>query len=77
MDEYQWYKVVDGTEQISQGDFLYSCPVVVPITPIEPETIEQKTVSAKVIEYDVVIMSQSVILCLKNLIWFWFAHFGL
>jgi len=67
MDKYQWYKVVDGTEQILQGDFLYSCPIILPITAIEPEKIEQKIVSTKVIEYDVVIMSQSCDLMFKKL----------
>jgi hypothetical protein len=65
--EYQWYEIVTETEPILQGDFLYSCPIVVPSTAIEPETIGQKIVSAKVIEYDVIIMSQSCDLMFKKL----------
>jgi len=67
MGKYQWYEIVGGTEQILQGDFLDSSPVIVPITAIEPETIKSKTVSSQVIEYDVVIMSQSCDLVAKKL----------
>ena len=54
MEEYPWYKIVDNSEPILQGDFIPSCPIVVP-----PKDIETKIMSAEVIEYDVIIMSQS------------------
>jgi len=54
MEKYQWYKIVNGEEPILQGDHINSCPIVVP-----PAAIEPTKVSADVIEYDVVIMSQS------------------
>lgn len=51
---YPWYDIVEG-EEILQGDFLKSCPVIVP-----PKKFESGgRVPADVIEYDVVIMSQS------------------
>jgi hypothetical protein len=50
---YEWYEVVNGAS-LQQGDFFYKCPVVVPVAnPIE------RNVDVKVIESDVVIMSQS------------------
>lgn len=55
MEKYPWYTIVNGKEPLLQGDFIDSCPVVIP-----PTTIESTTkVSAKVIEYDVTILSQS------------------
>lgn len=54
MEIYQWYKSVDGEEPLLQGDFINSCPIVIP-----PTAIESAKVSAEVIEYDVAILSQS------------------
>jgi hypothetical protein len=54
MEEYPWYAIADGEEPFLQGDFINSCPVVIP-----PATIESGKVSADVIEYNVVVMSQS------------------
>jgi hypothetical protein len=51
---YPWYDIVEGAE-ILQGDFLKSCPVIIPPKKIEPGG----RVPVDVIEYDVVIMSQS------------------
>lgn len=62
MEKYPWYQIVDGGEPLLQGDFIYSCPVVVP-----PAAIESERVSAEVIEYDVVIMSQSCDLVQRKL----------
>lgn len=61
MEEYPWYQIVNG-EELLQGDFISSCPVVVPSA-----TIESEKVSADVIEYDVVIMSQSCDLAHRKL----------
>ena len=54
MEKYQWYEIIDGKEPLLQGDFINSCPIVIP-----PTAIESAKVSAEVIEYDVAIMSQS------------------
>ena len=54
MEKYPWYTIVNGKEPILQGDFINSCPVVIP-----PAAIESAKVFAEVIEYDVVILSQS------------------
>lgn len=54
MEEYPWYAIVNSKEPLLQGDFINSCPVVIP-----PGAIESAKVSAEVIEYDVTILSQS------------------
>ncbi len=54
MEKYPWYAIVNGKEPLLQGDFINSCPVVIP-----PATIESAKVPAEVIEYDVAILSQS------------------
>ena len=54
MDNYPWYEIVDANGKLLQGDFINSCPVVIP-----PSHIELGKVKVDVIEYDVVIMSQS------------------
>jgi hypothetical protein len=51
--EYPWYDVVNGTEDIMQGDFIKECPVVIPPSEISDE------VNVEIIKYDVVVMSQS------------------
>jgi hypothetical protein len=52
-EEYPWYKIVDGNENLMQGDFIKECPVMVPVSEISNE------VETRVISYDVVVMSQS------------------
>jgi len=54
MEKYPWYEIVDSEESLLQGDFINSCPLVIP-----PAAIDSAKVSADVVEYDVVIMSQS------------------
>lgn len=54
MEKYPWYAIVGGKEPLLQGDFINSCPVVIP-----PAGMQVGRVSAQVIEYDVAIMSQS------------------
>ncbi|MHC1682739.1 MAG: hypothetical protein AB6733_07295, partial [Clostridiaceae bacterium] len=54
MREYPWYDIVGASEVLMQGDFVSSCPVMVP----SPFAREGR-ISAEIIEYDVVIMSQS------------------
>lgn len=60
MEEYPWYKVVDGDE-LFQGDILDSCELVAPTS----KTENGKDV--EVVEYDVIIMSQSCDLVQKKL----------
>jgi hypothetical protein len=61
MEKYPWYEIVEG-DSLLQGDFINQCPIVLP-----PSTIELGKVRAEVIEYDVVIMSQSCDLEQKKL----------
>lgn len=60
--KYPWYEVVEGNEPLLQGDFINSCSIVVP-----PKPIKLGKVPAEVIEYDVVVMSQSCDLEQKKL----------
>jgi len=59
---YPWYEIVDGDEPLLQGDFISSCPVIIP-----PSVIQPGKVTAEVFEYDVVIMSQSCDLVQRKL----------
>lgn len=52
MKEYPWYEIVKGKE-LFQGDIINSCPLIIP-----PSTIEDE-IKVEVVEYDVIIMSQS------------------
>ncbi|MHA1579508.1 MAG: hypothetical protein ACTSUQ_07765 [Candidatus Freyarchaeota archaeon] len=51
--EYPWYDIVNGEEEIMQADFISDCPIVVP-----PLEVSEK-VNFEIINYDVVVMSQS------------------
>lgn len=62
MRKYPWYEIVDGDEPLLQGDFIKSCPVVIP-----PLQITSGKVDVDVIEYDVVVMSQSCDLIQRKL----------
>jgi len=52
MKDYPWYEIVEG-EELFQGDIIDSCSLIIP-----PPTIKDE-VKVDVIEYDVIIMSQS------------------
>jgi len=54
MRNYPWYDIVDADETLMQGDFMSSCPVIVPSS-----SIGEGRISAEIIEYDVIVMSQS------------------
>jgi hypothetical protein len=54
MRDYPWYEIVDASEALMQGDFIGTCPVIVPSS-----SIEVGRISAEILEYDVIIMSQS------------------
>jgi len=62
VEKYPWYEIVAGTEELLQGDFISACPVVVP-----PPVVARGQVAADVVEYDVVIMSQSCDLAQRKL----------
>ena len=51
---YPWYGIIARDKTIEQGDFINSCPVIVPTNKIVPGSIP-----ASVKEYDVIVMSQS------------------
>ncbi|MCD6483025.1 MAG: hypothetical protein J7K83_02020 [Candidatus Aenigmarchaeota archaeon] len=63
MKGYPWYEIVEG-EELLQGDIIESCPIIIP-----PSTIGDGSgsIDVDVIEYDVIIMSQSCDLINKKL----------
>ena len=61
MKEYPWYEVVSWEDDLMQGDFIRDCPVVVPPSEISED------VEVRIINYDVVIMSQSCDLVQRKL----------
>lgn len=60
-ERYPWYEIVDSSEDVLQGDFIKECPVVVPPLEITDEA------EVRVMEYDVIVMSQSCDLVHKKL----------
>ena len=63
--KYPWYDIVDTTEFVLQGDFLLSCPVFVPSGSTQLK--EGETFPIEIIEYDVIVMSQSCDLVQKKI----------
>jgi len=61
MEQYPWYDVVDGNEPLMQGDFITECPIVIPPSEISDE------VEVRIVNYNVVIMSQSCDLAQRKL----------
>ena len=61
MKDYPWYEVVCGEDDLMQGDFIKDCPVLIP--PLEISN----SIEVKIINYDVVIMSQSCDLVQRKL----------
>lgn len=59
--EYPWYDVVGNNEDLLQGDFIKECPVIIPPSEISDE------VEVCVVNYNVVVMSQSCDLIQKKL----------
>ncbi len=53
-EEYLWYSIVEGNENLMQGDFIDECPVIIPTLEISTEDVE-----TDVIDYNVIVMSQS------------------
>ncbi len=65
MFKYPWYKIVNKTEPVLQGDFVNSCPIIVYKTIKDLKKLGK--LSSEVVEYDVVVMSQSCDLVNKNI----------
>lgn len=51
-----WYGVINGYEDLMQGDFMYECPIIIPST---VNLADGMDIDAIVKNYNVVIMSQS------------------
>lgn len=56
-EQFQWYAVMEADEQLLQGDFVESCPVVIPSS--QQLTGTDAHIDADVREYNTVVMSQS------------------
>lgn len=50
--KYPWYSIAGAQDKLSQGDFILSCPIIIPPKSFDMPTQEVET-------YDVVVMSQS------------------
>jgi hypothetical protein len=61
MKDYPWYEVVSEEDELMQGDFIKDCPVVIPPSEISDD------IKVRIINYDVVIMSQSCDLVQRKL----------
>lgn len=61
MNKYPWYDVVSGEDDLMQGDFIKDCPVVIPPSEITDD------IQVRIMNYDVVIMSQSCDLVQRKL----------
>lgn len=69
-EDYPWYKVIEGGGLL-QGDFLDRCPILVPRDPLSlTQKGANQTIDARVLVYDVVVMSQSCDWSKENLISF-------
>lgn len=64
---YLWYEIVDSDEDLLQGDFIKECPIVIPPSEISSELKIPDGTEMRIINYDVVIMSQSCDLVQKKL----------
>jgi len=62
MRDYPWYDVIDGDEVLMQGDLINTCPVLIPTS-----SLRENDISARVVEYDVIILSQSCDLAHRKL----------
>lgn len=55
--QYPWYEVVTGAE-LEQGDILQACPIILPAADLT-HPLPADEISADVVTFDVVIMTQS------------------
>jgi hypothetical protein len=63
VQEYPWFEVVDGSDDLLQGDFIKDCPVIIPPS----EMSKDEVIDARVVVYNVVVMSQSCDLMQRKL----------
>ena len=54
--QYPWYATVSSTSKLVQGDLVLSCPIFVPS---DPSTVGYDAVPGEIVDYDVIVMSQS------------------
>lgn len=59
--DYPWFEVVDSDADLLQGDFIKECPIVIPPSEISDE------VEVRIVNYNVVVMSQSCDLAQRKL----------
>lgn len=62
--EAQWYEIVEGNV-LEQGDILFACPIIAPI-PGLTFPITEDTTPVDILEFDVVVMTQSCDLANEN-----------
>jgi len=53
--DYPWYKIVEGDECLNQGDFVNECPIIIPPSEMQ----EGEECDVRILNYNVIIMSQS------------------
>jgi hypothetical protein len=63
VQEYPWFEVADSNDDLLQGDFIKDCPVIIPPS----EMSKDEVIDARVVEYNVVVMSQSCDLVQRKL----------
>jgi len=56
LSEFRWYKHVNKSEPITQGDFINKCPVAVPVNVFFDDPEKDKV---DLVKYNVIIMSQA------------------
>jgi hypothetical protein len=61
---YPWYSEIFGNMPLEQGDMIFDCQIVEPITKVEEPN---QDLAANIREYDVIIMSQSCDLQAKKI----------
>ena len=54
MSGYPWYEIIGKSDEILQGDLISECPILIP-----DGEIEEGKIPGKILEYNVVVMSQS------------------
>ena len=63
MDNYPWYTLVDKQGEIRQGDLIYSCHIIIPISDIHTGSGQKAEVQVR----DAIVMSQSCDIEQKNI----------
>jgi hypothetical protein len=55
MDYYPWYKFVENTDELQQGDFIPNCPILKPPLSFRPE----EEIEVEIDLIDSIVLSQS------------------